>query len=104
MIKLTEQAADYIKKIVSDTTNPTIRVAVIGGGCHGFSAKIFEEKTFDSADTVFEQYGVTVVLDPDSSHLLQDAEIVLKDGLVGGLAVVHPEAASTCGCGQSFSF
>jgi len=80
-----------------------LRVAVEGGGCSGFQ---YEIKLDDPAadDLVLEKDGERVLIDPVSLPFLTDAEIDFADELIGARFVVrNPNAASTCGCGTSFS-
>jgi iron-sulfur cluster assembly protein/iron-sulfur cluster insertion protein len=55
-----------------------------------------EQATFGDA--------VKVVVDSQSAQLLAGATLDYKDGLEqSGFAITNPNAARTCGCGQSFS-
>ena len=55
-------------------------------------------------DSVIEQGGVTAVVDAMSYQYLVGAEIDYKEDLSGAQFVVaNPNAASTCGCGNSFA-
>ena len=81
-----------------------LRVAVRPGGCSGFSYEMFFDTEKDVDDTVADQFGVPVVVDPSSAQLLAGATLDYKDGLQGaGFAIDNPNAQKTCGCGQSFS-
>ena len=49
-------------------------------------------------------FGVDVVVDPQSAQLLEGATLDYKDGLQdAGFSIDNPNAQRTCGCGQSFS-
>lgn len=80
-----------------------LRVAVEGGGCSGFQYDIrLDEPAAD--DLVLERDGERVLIDPVSLPFLADAEIDFADELIGARFVIrNPNAASTCGCGTSFS-
>jgi len=55
-------------------------------------------------DTSIERDGVTVLIDSLSFQYLAGAEVDYEEGLQGSKFVVrNPNAASTCGCGSSFS-
>ena len=80
-----------------------LRVAVEGGGCSGFQYEI----TLDQAETddlVLEGAGQKVVIDAVSLPFLSNAVIDFSDELIGARFVIeNPNAASSCGCGTSFS-
>ncbi len=105
-IGFSERAAGKVRELIDDEGDPglKLRVFVTGGGCSGFSYGF----TFDDAvaddDSVIEQGGVTAVVDPMSYQYLVGAEIDYKEDLSGAQFVVaNPNAASTCGCGNSFA-
>ena len=81
-----------------------LRIAVSGGGCSGFQYGLsFDEETSPD-DVVFERDGVGVVVDEVSLGLLNGAEIDFVEDLMGAsFQIKNPNAASSCGCGNSFS-
>ncbi len=55
-------------------------------------------------DTVVENNGVKLLVDPMSYQYLVGAEIDYTEGLEGSQFVIrNPNAQTTCGCGSSFS-
>jgi iron-sulfur cluster insertion protein len=81
-----------------------LRVAVSGGGCSGFQYGFSLDNARLEDDVLFEQSGVTVVIDSTSLELIQGAEIDFVEELVGSsFQVRNPNATSSCGCGNSFS-
>ncbi|TVR98248.1 MAG: iron-sulfur cluster insertion protein ErpA [Rhodospirillales bacterium] len=81
-----------------------LRVTVSGGGCSGFQYGFSLDDQRNDDDHLFERGGVTVVVDDVSLGLLAGAEIDFVEDLMGSyFAVRNPNAASTCGCGTSFS-
>ena len=107
MITLTDTAATKVKELLEaeGATDLALRVAVRPGGCSGFSYEMFFDgdiATDDETATYLE--GVKVVVDPQSSQLLEGATLDYKDGLnQAGFSITNPNATRTCGCGQSFS-
>lgn len=80
-----------------------LRVAVSGGGCSGFQYDIRLDKAEDD-DLILEGEGQQVVVDPVSLPFLAGAVIDFEDELIGArFVIVNPNAASSCGCGTSFS-
>ena len=81
-----------------------LRVFVQGGGCSGFQYGFQFENARDEEDMAVEKDGVTVLVDPLSFQYLMGAEIDFLDDLLGSRFVINnPNAATTCGCGSSFS-
>lgn len=101
--RVTERAFARLAEIGAAADGKALRVAVEGGGCSGFQYEI----TLDDAgsdDLVLEGGGEKVVIDPTSLPFLADATIDFLDEIIGArFAVENPNAASSCGCGVSFS-
>lgn len=105
-LQFTLGAASKVKNLIEEEGNPRLklRVFVTGGGCSGFQYGFtFDEDSADD-DTVIERDGVHLVVDPMSFQYLAGAEVDYQEGLEGSRFVIkNPNAATTCGCGQSFS-
>ncbi len=81
-----------------------LRVAVSGGGCSGFQYGFTFDDTVNADDRTFERDGVTAVIDEASLELLAGSEVDYVEDLVGAsFQIKNPNAASSCGCGSSFS-
>ena len=105
-IVLTEHAARQIAtlKTKEDAENAFLRIAVSGGGCSGFQYGLSFDEQRNEDDFVFEQNGVGVVIDEISLGLLNGAEVDFVEDLMGAaFQIRNPNAASSCGCGNSFS-
>ena len=104
-IKLTDKAATKIKELLGEQENGSeqaLRVAVRGGGCSGFQYALAFDKRRDD-DHVFEQNGVSVVVDKAGMQFVLGSEVDYVDGLQGaGFAVNNPNVVAACGCGSSF--
>jgi iron-sulfur cluster assembly accessory protein len=81
-----------------------LRVAVEGGGCSGFQY-IFDLVDEAQPDDVrVERDGAAALVDDISLPFLAGSEIDFVDELVGAqFKVRNPNAASSCGCGVSFT-
>ncbi|TMW55516.1 hypothetical protein Poli38472_010398 [Pythium oligandrum] len=83
-----------------------LRVAVEGGGCHGFKYVYeFEKNAADAEeDIVFEQHGGKVVVDKESLEFIRGSTIDFEQEMIrSAFAVINnPNAAAGCGCGTSF--
>lgn len=81
-----------------------LRVAVDGGGCSGFQYRLELVETAEADDIRIETDGQAALVDPVSLPFLKGSEIAFVDDLSGAQFVVrNPNAASSCGCGVSFS-
>lgn len=102
----TDNAASKVKELIEEEGNAALklRVFVSGGGCSGFQYGFTFDEAVNDDDTVVEKNGVTLLIDPMSYQYLVGAEIDYSEGLEGSQFVIkNPNAASTCGCGSSFS-
>ncbi len=81
-----------------------LRVAVLGGGCSGFQYEFSLTDDVGEDDLVLEKDGVSILIDSVSLPFLGNAVIDYTRELIGArFVIVNPNAASTCGCGTSFS-
>lgn len=102
MIKLTEAAAEEVKKTKEDNTY--LRVAVKGGGCSGFEYSLTLDLTYDEqTDTLSNQHGVDVIVDKKSALYLDGTTLdYYTDISKRGFVFNNPNATKSCGCGSSF--
>jgi iron-sulfur cluster assembly accessory protein len=103
--RLTDRAAARIAEIVAAEAGiAALRVEVLAGGCSGFQYRFDLERDQAEDDLVIEHAGARVLIDPASMELLAGSELDFTDALMGShFAVRNPNAASSCGCGTSFS-
>ncbi|MBO0737066.1 MAG: iron-sulfur cluster insertion protein ErpA [Alphaproteobacteria bacterium] len=105
-ISLTESAARRIAvlRAQENADHAYLRIAVTGGGCSGFQYGLSFDDQCNEDDFVFERGGVGVVVDDVSLGLLNGAEVDFIEDLMGAsFQIKNPNAASSCGCGNSFS-
>ena len=105
-INITSRAADQVKKLRADNNIPEshgLRLGVKGGGCSGLTYVLaFDEKPKEN-DNILELLGVKIFVDPKSLFYLSGTVLDYSDGLNGkGFVFNNPQAAHTCGCGNSF--
>jgi len=101
-----DSAANKVKELIEEEGNPTLklRVFVSGGGCSGFQYGFTFDEASNDDDTAMEKNGVTLLIDAMSYQYLVGAEIDYQENAEGAQFVIkNPNAASTCGCGSSFS-
>ena len=105
-IVFTDAAALKVKELLTKEENPNmlLRVFIQGGGCSGFSYGFTFEEELGEDDLSVENKGVTLIVDPLSFQYLIDAEIDYTESIASSQFVIrNPNAATTCGCGSSFS-
>ena len=105
-IGFSNQAADKVRQLMVAEGNDALklRVFVAGGGCSGFSYGFTFDDEVAGDDAVVEREGVTLVVDPLSYQYLLGSEIDYVEDLQGAQFIVsNPNAAATCGCGNSFA-
>jgi len=106
-IELTPYAVEMVKKVRAKEgldERHALRVAVVGGGCSGFSYQLEFDDTAQEGDLVVEFDGVQVRVDPTSLQYIDGLRIDYVSSLHGGgFKFSNPRATHTCGCGSSFS-
>jgi len=105
MVQLTEKAIGKVKDIMSSQQPvPTgLRIAVVGGGCSGFSYSMAFENQPNMLDKTYDFGGLKVYIDQASMLYLDGAEVDYVETLEGaGFKFSNPNVKSTCGCGSSF--
>ena len=81
-----------------------LRIAVDGGGCSGFQYNFSFDDTRTDDDRVIERDGVEVLIDNVTWDFIAGSELHFAEELIGSyFTLQNPNAASTCGCGVSFS-
>jgi iron-sulfur cluster insertion protein len=103
---LTDSAAHKVRQLILEEQNPQLklRVYISGGGCSGFQYGFTFDESSDDGDYVVENDGVQLIVDPMSFQYLVGAEVDYTESLHGAQFVIrNPNAATTCGCGSSFS-
>ncbi len=101
-----QAAASKVKELIKEEGNDDLmlRVFVSGGGCSGFQYGFTFDEAVQDGDTIVENEGVKLLVDPMSFQYLSGAEIDYSEGMQGAQFVIrNPNATTTCGCGSSFS-
>ncbi|PTQ93176.1 iron-sulfur cluster assembly protein [Mucilaginibacter yixingensis] len=80
-----------------------LRIGVEGGGCAGMNYILgFDQKK--DGDNEYDIEGIRVFMHKAHGLYLAGMQIDFQDGLnARGFVFNNPNAASTCGCGSSFS-
>jgi len=104
-VALSERAAAKVRQLIDEEGDDLkLRVFITGGGCSGFSYGFTFDEAVADDDAVVQRDGVTMVVDSLSYQYLAGSSVDYKEDLQGAQFVVeNPNAASTCGCGNSFA-
>ena len=107
IIKLSNNAADRIKQIMSKAENKAIgvRVGVKSGGCAGMSYVMEYAKEIKPNEEVIEEKGVKVFIDPKAIMYLLGTEMdYKKEKFSSQFVFKNPNETERCGCGESFKY
>jgi iron-sulfur cluster assembly protein len=100
LITLTLAAAEKLAGIMDQKgvrETHALRVYIAGIGCSGLQYGMAFDGAPREVDTVFEQQGLRVVVDPQSAPYLAGASIDYVDGPLGGrFHIENPNAVSSC--------
>ena len=100
-IEFTEEANKEIERITSEQKkNCYFRISVQGGGCSGFKYNFSFDGKIEKDDIIFNK----TVIDNNSLEIINGSIVDYQKEMIGNSFVIkNPQAASSCGCGLSFS-
>lgn len=105
-IDITEKAIKQVKRIKAENSIPeehALRIGVKGGGCSGMTYQMGFDGEIKDGDSVIEKDNIKLLVDGKSLFYLTGTVLDFSDGLNGkGFVFINPNAAKTCGCGESF--
>ncbi len=104
-ISLTDSAASRVRSYLDARGSGVgLRLGVTKTGCSGYSYVINYADEITESDVVFEDKGVTVVIDPEALALIDGTEVdFVKNGLNEAFSFRNPNISGECGCGESFN-
>ena len=105
IIKLSQNAAERIKTIMSKAKDKAIgvRVGVKSGGCAGMSYIMEYAKDVKPNEEIIEDKGVKVLIDPKAIMYLLGTEMDYKaEKFSSQFVFKNPNETERCGCGESF--
>ena len=103
-LTISNKAKEMLESAFGGDRSHALLVGVLSGGCSGY---MYDLQIVESTDQDCQELnidGFRVLVPNASSHLLDGIEIDYVDRLMGGgFKINNPNAASSCGCGESFS-
>ncbi|MEJ2604156.1 MAG: iron-sulfur cluster assembly protein IscA [Gammaproteobacteria bacterium] len=104
-ISLTQSAANRVlNHIGARGKGMGLRLGVKKTGCSGFAYVIDYADEVADNDHVFEDHGVTIVVDAESLSYIDGTEVdFVKQGLNEAFKFRNPNVKGECGCGESFN-
>ena len=105
IIKLSDNAANRIKEIMSNSNNNSlgVRIAVKTGGCAGLSYVMEYTNKINPNDEIVEDKGVKLFVDSAAIMYLLGTEMDYKiEEFSSSFVFKNPNETERCGCGESF--
>ncbi len=104
-ITLSESAAERVRSYLEKRDDTVgLRLGVSETGCSGYAYVIDYADKVQDGDVVFEDKGVTVIVDPKALSLIDGTEVDFrKNGLNETFSFKNPNISGECGCGESFN-
>ena len=104
IINLTDNAAKSVKRLLEKENKKEygLRVGIVMGGCSGYMYEIGFEKSPKENDSVIEEKGIKIFMNPESITFLRGSTVDYVDSLQNaGFKINNPNVKRTCGCGHS---
>ena len=104
VISLTDAAASRVKDIMANADKPIygLRVGVKNGGCAGMSYTVEMAEDVLPGESVVEDKGVKVLIDPKALLFLIGAKMdFATTKLSATFTFENPNETASCGCGES---
>lgn len=104
-ITLTERASEQISKQLSKRGHGLgLKLGVKKSGCSGFAYYLDYADILTEEQTVFERFGVKVIVENSDLAFLDGTELDYnREGINEAFKFNNPNVKGTCGCGESFA-
>ena len=106
MITITDRARAHVLDLIRENNlgDVALRLGASGGGCAGFSYELSFERAAREGDKIYDVGDLKIAVDKLSRPFVGHTQIDYEETPYGsGFSFADPQAASTCGCGQSFN-
>jgi iron-sulfur cluster assembly protein len=104
-VSVTPKAANQIRKaLVKRGGGVGLRLAVRTSGCSGYAYALEFADALEAEDLAFDSEGIRLLVDAKSLPMVDGTQLDwVREGLNEGFKFNNPNAAATCGCGESFA-
>lgn len=104
-ITFTDAAAERVNSFLTERGKGVgLRLATKTYGCSGMAYVVEFADEVEETDTVFEDHGLKIIIDPKSLVYLDGTQMdYTKEGLNEGFKFNNPNESGECGCGESFT-
>ena len=104
-ITVSDAAAERVQKFLKNRGKGVgVRLGVKTTGCSGMAYTVEFADEIDEHDTVYEEKGVKILVNPKSLVYLEGTELdFTREGLNEGFRFNNPNEKDRCGCGESFT-
>lgn len=104
-LQISSQATTQLEKVLANYPGKFLRITVMPGGCNGFEYNLkLDDSTLEDDEVFSPAPSVKVHVDSVSLDLLNGSELDYEAELIGAaFKLKNPNAATSCGCGNSFS-
>ena len=104
-ISCTEKAALQIKKqLAKRGAGIGLKLGTKKSGCSGYAYTLDYADSLNADDSVFENFGVKVIVATSDLELLNGIELdYRREGINEAFQFNNPNVKGTCGCGESFT-
>ncbi len=99
---ISNNAAEFIKNTIPE--NHFLRVAILGGGCSGFSYHYTITDKKEEGDILFEEQQAKVLINKNFTSMLNQSILEYRNDIGNkGFNIKNPQTTANCGCGKSFN-
>jgi iron-sulfur cluster assembly accessory protein len=104
-IVVTEAARAHLRAQIADSRRPYLRLGVKESGCNGYMYTLDFIDEPNAADLPCQvDDGVTLYVSTEDLPMVRGTEVdYVTEGLNTSLKFKNPNAATYCGCGESFA-
>ena len=100
MIEISKEAAEKIKKAISDNYGKSPRIVLKSGGCAG-NMLVLTLSVPEESDNFLDISGIKFAISKEANEHISDISISVKNNL-GSEIIIKNNASKTCKCGKSF--
>lgn len=103
-ISASDAAIEHLRRQIERSGHACLRLGVKESGCNGYMYTLDYLDAPTAADRAYDVGGVTIYVREQDLPLVRGTEVdYVTEGLNASLKFKNPNAATYCGCGESFA-